>query len=184
MNCQNCDHPLPPRAAFCPACDAPVDDPVDRGLFGRLRAGLAPNPPTLFLVLLGGFLLYGVLGRGVGSPSPGPATSATLPVMSSRAWFACQEFVKQRLQAPATASFPWIGEPDVTIDTFVNNRWHVHAYVEAENDAGDQGSATFDCTVQYRGASAGHTPWTLESLRIQPEGSGTASPRVGQARPG
>ncbi len=50
------------------------------------------------------------------------------------AYVMSQEFVKERLKAPATADFPWYDESFVK--ELGDNKFEVNAYVDAENSFG------------------------------------------------
>ncbi len=72
----------------------------------------------------------------------------------------CEEFVKDNLKAPATASFPWYDS------SFVQNlgdgAYKVSAYVDAENSFGAKLRTDFVCVVKY----VGNDKWHLEDLSI------------------
>jgi hypothetical protein len=65
------------------------------------------------------------------------------------AYTAAQQFVKQKLQAPATAAFPEFAQSmcEYTMDsTYV-----ITSYVEAANNLGTQSRTTYTCKLKYSG---------------------------------
>jgi hypothetical protein len=77
------------------------------------------------------------------------------------AYVICEEFVKDRLKAPATAEFPWITDSRITASS--NGQFRVISYVDAQNSFGGQIRTHYDCTVQYASGR-----WTLKNLSTTP----------------
>ncbi len=77
------------------------------------------------------------------------------------AYVVCQEFVEDRLKAPATADFPG-GSFDYTTHNG-GGRYTVDAFVDSENSFGAQVRTDFVCVVQWQ---SGDT-YRLESLDLQ-----------------
>jgi len=65
------------------------------------------------------------------------------------AWIVCQDFVLERLTAPATADFP-TGYADFT-SVLSDERFRVESYVDAENSFGAFIRTDFVCVVRYTG---------------------------------
>lgn len=69
----------------------------------------------------------------------------------------CEQFVEDRLKAPATADFS--GEKATHLG---GGRWRVTGDVDAENSFGAQLRMTYVCEVQFTGGG----DWTLKDLAI------------------
>lgn len=76
------------------------------------------------------------------------------------AWVICQQFLEDRLTAPATAEYP-SGYSQYT-SSLGGGRFRVDAYVDAENGFGALVRTDFVCTVNYQGNDNGR----LESLQF------------------
>lgn len=84
------------------------------------------------------------------------STSNDVNTGSSGAYFACQDFVKERLKSPSTAKFPL----DLyTAVTRVGTTYVVKSYVDADNSFGAPIRSSYVCEVQNSGGT-----WTLLSL--------------------
>jgi hypothetical protein len=105
--------------------------------------------------VLSGLLLLMLFVLAVGSSDGGKSGPNKID-----AFVMCQEAVKRRLKAPATADFPWYS------DSFVRyldvGRFRVSAYVDAENSFGAKIRSYYTCVVK---STDGHH-WTLESIEI------------------
>lgn len=77
------------------------------------------------------------------------------------AYIMCQEFVRDRLKAPASAEFPRYTRADI-VNT--ENRWKVEGWVDAENSFGARVRTSYYCILTY---SAGDQSWTLETLEFE-----------------
>lgn len=76
------------------------------------------------------------------------------------AYFASQEFVKDKLKAPSTAKFPWYSE--VVVTDLGGGRFRVSAYVDAQNSFGAQIRTRYTCVLK----GADELNWTLESISM------------------
>jgi len=74
------------------------------------------------------------------------------------AYVMCQEFVKDRLRAPATADFPVLSEARWSKSD--GDRWRFEAHVDAQNAFGAVIRTRFHCVVKY----AGENKWQLVEL--------------------
>ena len=79
---------------------------------------------------------------------------------SREPYAACQRFVTERLQAPATAQFP---EKPLSAKRSENDRHVVSGYVDSQDRFGAGVRTPFECTVQRGAGSA----WLLERLDLQ-----------------
>lgn len=76
------------------------------------------------------------------------------------AWVMCQEFVKDRLKAPASAEFPWASED--RWKHLGDGKYLVNGYVDAQNAFGAKLRTNFVCTVQWQPDGR----WKLEDLQL------------------
>jgi len=77
------------------------------------------------------------------------------------AWLMSQEFVKDQLKAPSTASFPSYSESYVT--DFGGGRFRVNGYVDAENSFGAKLRSRFTCTLNSQDGEH----WHLEDINVE-----------------
>ena len=61
----------------------------------------------------------------------------------AEAYVMSQQFVKTRLKAPSTASFPWITDSDVSVVATKNCHFIVHAWVDSQNSFGAMLRSTY-----------------------------------------
>jgi len=139
-----------PRPAPLPPGTEPLKVPSEK------RSGGGRGCLLIILVLL---VLWGVATCGNGSNggnSPGTTRADVGDAVG--AWVICQQFVEDRLTAPATADYP-AGYSQYTTSLGAG-RFRVDAYVDAENSFGALVRTDFTCTVNYQGNDS----WRLESL--------------------
>lgn len=79
---------------------------------------------------------------------------------SGGAYAVMQDFVKQRLKAPASADFPWSGEQGVTISNLGNQEYRVVGFVDAQNSFGAKIRTRYIGIVQKTDADN----WQLKEL--------------------
>lgn len=82
---------------------------------------------------------------------------------SSDRFAACdvtEQFVRDRLVAPATADFQPCRDRDVTQ---TGDRWRLQGYVDSENGFGAKLRSTFDAIVEHQEGDR----WRLISLQIE-----------------
>ena len=72
-----------------------------------------------------------------------------------------EEFVKNRLKAPATADFPWYDRSFVS--DLGGGRFKVSANVDSKNSFGAKIRTHYTCVLKYKGEDA----WILESIELQ-----------------
>lgn len=83
---------------------------------------------------------------------------------TTAAAFYCEEAIKTRLKAPATAKFS--GQFETGIEEVVPDRtWRVRGYVDAQNSFGATLRRGYDCTISGYGAP-GQRTWTVSDLRF------------------
>lgn len=114
---------------------------------------------TLIVALIVLGVIAGVCGDGGDSSSGGGSRPDTGEAVG--AWVVCQQFVEDRLQAPATAEYP-SGYSNYTT-ALGGGRFRVDAYVDAENGFGALIRTDFSCTVNYQG----NDNWRLENLTFE-----------------
>ncbi|MDH0640151.1 hypothetical protein N5D52_24800 [Pseudomonas sp. GD03860] len=68
---------------------------------------------------------------------------------TTMAYVMSQEFVKQRLKAPASADFPYLNNRDVVSASRHNCTFYVAAYVDAQNGFGAKIRTYYKATMQY-----------------------------------
>lgn len=108
----------------------------------------------VIVVLVGLGWLFGNSG-GTGSTSTDHTAAAIVH---------CQNFVRDRLRAPATADFPFL---DRQVTPAGNDTYVVASYVDAQNAFGAMIRNDFRCTVRYRGGDeAASSSWELVNLEL------------------
>ncbi|NWC24082.1 hypothetical protein HX787_20195 [Pseudomonas tolaasii] len=83
---------------------------------------------------------------------------------TTMAFVMSQNFVKQRLKAPSTASFPYITDSGVRVDVIPNCSFGVSAYVDAQNAFGASIRNRYTVKMSYDRASK---MWRATELNIQ-----------------
>ena len=152
--CPECKKKVSSEAETCPNCGVKIS--------GTKAAESAVNEDAATQIGCGALLVIALIwffwpssgDDSKSSSQPKPAHSA------SGAWVICQEFVEQRLKAPASADFPWYSETYVT--ELGGAKYRVDSYVDAQNSFGAQIRQTFACTVRWTGGSR----WRLEDMSI------------------
>lgn len=120
---------------------------------------------------LGGFVFLALLGGGYYMISQ-PADRAQRA--AERAKDACEKpyaafamskvFIKEKLKAPASASFPRLSEPDVHVTTLGGCAFTVKAYVDAQNDYGAKLRSVYSMHLTY---SAGDDMWSATNIVLR-----------------
>lgn len=93
-------------------------------------------------------------GTGGGGGSGGAGTDTAT---DTEAFVMCQQFVRDRLKAPASAGFPLSYEATITGGPTL---WTVRSHVDSENSFGAQIRTRFTCSVNYEGGDR----WELRNL--------------------
>jgi len=112
------------------------------------------------VVILALIVLVGVSQCGGNGGSSGRTGTTRDTGDAVGAWVICQQFLEDRLTAPATAEYP-SGYSQYT-SSLGGGRFRVDAYVDAENGFGALVRTDFVCTVNYQGNDNGR----LESLQF------------------
>lgn len=77
----------------------------------------------------------------------------------------CQDFVRNRLNSPATADFPFL---DREVRSEGNETYFVISYVDSQNGFGATIRSDFNCRIRYAGGEdADIRNWELVDLAIQ-----------------
>ncbi|MCY1439063.1 hypothetical protein D9M71_552830 [compost metagenome] len=80
---------------------------------------------------------------------------------STMAYVMSQNFVKQRLKSPASADFPFISNQNVSSTPIGNCKFHVAAYVDAQNTFGAKIRTPYIAILEYKPSEK---TWHLISL--------------------
>lgn len=102
------------------------------------------------------------IDEALGDDAPKPEPAPEPEDQSIDASVMCQEFVKERLQAPATAGFPGPWDETVEIVNAKRQRYRVHSHVDAENGFGAQIRTAYVCEIR----SVGGDEWRLIDLQF------------------
>lgn len=96
----------------------------------------------------------------------GGSSAATAPKVRTPDQFdaqvMCQQFVTDRLKAPASAVYA--SGRAVQRERLDGDRYRIRSYVDAQNSFGAQVRTSFDCTVRY----THDEQWSLEQLTTSP----------------
>ena len=140
--CVQCGGAVPGNSRFCPSCGTQLlavadgeQKPVQKSASGWVVAGVA-------------LLVVGLCTNWFGLGSSGD-DGDSLDDRRRFAFFACEDFVKDRLKAPSTADFPNAFSDDVNITGV--NPFTVRSHVDAENGFGAKLRMGFTCTVHEDG---------------------------------
>lgn len=107
-----------------------------------------------FLILVG---IYACTSREKEVSQP---RIATIEDKKSYAYIYCKNIIEKTLKAPKTAEFPW-GVSAV----FVDGKYIVNSYVDAENSFGAHIRTRFMCKLSHLGNDE-YAGWSLEDLKI------------------
>jgi hypothetical protein len=99
-------------------------------------------------------------GHDKGVSARGESAVTDTPGDKVAAYTFAQDFVKDRLKSPSTASFPW-GMKDATL-YLGRNGYRIRSYVDSQNGFGATVRTDFDCTVRQNGDK-----WTLERMEMR-----------------
>ncbi len=75
-----------------------------------------------------------------------------------------QSFLKDRLKAPSTASFPWYSDSSVTVTHEGAGVFTVRAYVDSRNSFGAMLRTRYTCKLKDKGDDK---TWSLISLTTE-----------------
>jgi hypothetical protein len=124
-------------------------------------SGLDPVLKSNWFWLAVGVTILIVLSQcGGGSSSPGNSPAAPDVGDQVGAYVVCQQFVEDRLVAPATAEFG--GPYSQVTKTLGGGRYEVDTYVDSQNGFGALVRSDFVCTVKHVAGDR----YSLESLDI------------------
>lgn len=160
-SCPHCGCPAPvptpapaPKAAPTPASPKKYDIDFSNSAWGCL--GLVA---LILVVVVASYLL-----RTPSEEKPAPPDEPD----KIAAWTMTQQFVKERLKAPGTASFGSVfgdyQDPDKCVTDLGGWRFAVVGWVDAENAFGAKLRSNFKVTLRY----TGNDKWQLEKIDISP----------------
>lgn len=107
------------------------------------------------IVVIVAFIVIANIGGGDDVPSA-TGDAITAFIMS-------EQFVEQRLKAPSTAKFSKYHEVEDQITKIGTNKWHVVAWVDAQNGFGAMIRNHYSCDMTYKG----NDTWGCENLVIE-----------------
>ncbi|MBA4376972.1 MAG: hypothetical protein C0401_12490 [Anaerolinea sp.] len=140
--CQYCTGENSDRESTCAFCGRPLPKPASKKL-------------SIWAFLLISLVVI-ALCIGVASMISG-GDSETSISPSESAWYACRQFVEDRLKAPKTADFERYDANKVT--KYNKSEWIVTITVDAQNSFGAMIRSEFICSVRDQGDT-----WKLLSL--------------------
>lgn len=140
--CPRCTGPNHNNARICEYCGKPFAPPAPRKKqdWGAI----------LLVVVVVGLCLGFAFLFNKNDDEPSVTTSQS-------AWYACRQFVEERLKAPKTADFETYKEYKVTHIDY--DEWKVTMTVDAENSFGAMIRSEFECQVRDEGDN-----WRLISI--------------------
>lgn len=147
VKCRECGKDVSSEATTCPHCGVSLQE-RESGCF-RWAGGCATIAVlSLFAIIL--------LSRNSG----GPAVEST--DLRADAYFACTEFAKRQLKAPATAKFPdYSDRSAIQISTGQEKRWIVATHVDAQNSFGAMIRSDVGCFMTHVSGSTFRPDSTL-----------------------
>lgn len=148
--CRECGRKISTQAKSCPHCGIPhpvVSMASMAGAIGCLGA---------FLLLLVFVAMAVISSSGETEPQK----------RDTMAMIQCRNFVRDRLNSPSTADFPFL---DYSVTPEGSNTFLVKSYVDASNRFGATVRSNFNCRVRYVGGDdANQWNWRLVDLQMQP----------------
>lgn len=140
------------------------------------RVTLSPQPakkPTTTGQKIGGFVILALVGaccfggvtlavKRLGGSDSGGSNNAPADRSAEAKW-ACEEFVKKQLKAPATAKFS--GEAAAKAAKPVGDEYIASGSVDSQNSFGALLRSTFSCDITY---DAAKQEWTSKSVDVVP----------------
>jgi predicted lipid-binding transport protein (Tim44 family) len=170
IKCRECGREVSDKAQACPNCGAPIASAgaTSPGAGAAAAQAHAPRAQSAtgkgFLGCLGLLAVFALIGYLFPSKDSAHTSGPRdLTIMSA---IQCRDFVKARLKAPATADFSSLSG---SASRFADNKYVVHAYVDAQNSFGANIRNTYVCTVQYTGGDDSDIrSWRLIDLSMTP----------------
>lgn len=157
IKCRECSNPLSNKAKRCPTCGAPV----------KLRSPFEQGIGCTTLLVIGGLLVWWIITRPAAPPETAEDRRRRYCDNSIGAAVAYDEshrFVRERLRAPSTATFPsMIGGGDVSATRQYGCVFEVKAYVDAQNAFGGTVRNSYSMGLEY---SPEKDTWTASDIRI------------------
>lgn len=152
IKCKECGNEVSSKAETCPKCGVRI---------ARKPIGCGAAIALMFL-----FVVIGMSVKSIFLPDTSvapPATSeekaaARRQIAADDAKYACREFMKERLKAPATAKFPYY--KDFVSRPNGPDEFEISSYVDAQNAYGAMIRISFDCTVRKDAAGT----WRLLAI--------------------
>ncbi len=150
--CPECLKEISTDATTCPKCghDLPEDWVVKKQIFRR-RLGVGCL--SVFAV----FLVGGLLTQNFGGDRDASGRPCGDP---TNAYFMSETFIEKRLKAPSSASFS--GYRKAIIKRLACRKWHVIAYVDAQNSFGAKIRTYYEVILLFDGDET----WNLVGFRI------------------
>lgn len=125
---------------------------TDQSWPGRVRDFVQRN---LFMVVLGVVIVAGLTVASIRSGGQGDGTDDTDSGLSSDAKDVCENSVKDKLKAPATAEF---SDEQAALE---GSTWTVTGSVDSENSFGALIRSTYSCEAVHEGGQNWRTRSTL-----------------------
>lgn len=142
--CLHCTGQNPENAQICEYCGQPFQ------VVEKKRKG---SRVYILWILVAIGLFFWILTLTPNNNKPSLTTSES-------AWYACRQFIEDRLKAPTTAKFEHYNAAKVLV--YANAEWRVFMVVDAENSFGAMIRSDFFCQLREEGEN-----WRL--LRIEEE---------------
>jgi len=153
------------QKALCPRCESSIDVPA--GTREILEGRIPPKKRLTgkqkwaigIAIVLGLVLFFMVVMYVRYELSETWGSEISAPIMA-------EEFVKDRLKAPASAKFPPISKATVT--DLNNGKWRVESYVDSQNSFGVMIRTQYTCTMQKYGRHhEDGKHWALEHFEFR-----------------
>lgn len=169
IRCRECGREVSDKAQACPNCGAPVAGAATNTAGAGATAAQTEAQKAQLTTAkgcggcLGLIIVLALIGYLFPNKESGHDGARDLTIMSA---IQCRDFVKARLKAPATADFSSLSGSATSAG---NNKYVVHAYVDAQNGFGANIRTTYTCSVQYTGGEdADIRSWRLLDLSMEP----------------
>lgn len=166
IQCSECGKQVSDKAQGCPNCGAPI------AAAPQSAPPPTPQQPTKddkkksstaqqgCLGCLGVFVILLAIVVLIPSSESGPRDHSTMAVVQ------CRNFVRDRLQSPSTADFPFL---DHVVSAVGNETFVVRSHVDAQNAFGATIRNNYVCRIQYSGGDdADQRNWNLIDLQLGP----------------
>jgi hypothetical protein len=143
MKCRHCSAEIPDAVKFCGTC-------------GKKQA---KTNKTLWLVL--GALVLSFLAIMIPGAIQVALDDAKMPQIHRNAYLISRDFVRDRLTAPSSASFPNSADPGIKVTPLGDDKYTVIGWVESKNAFGVLLKRQYRCTVRFTGGNNWHLEDTI-----------------------